>query len=382
MTEVSMTPIFHSKSTSGEQSEHLTELWKKIENHEFRNEKAKIKVDQLFAQYEKKLAPFDKRFGNTRCVWVKHLISFLDSKELKNATRSKLMQVIEYELSELLESQYYCDMNDVNALCDEYDAYHDKMFKKEKQQALNSACSHFKNMMKDMFGDDVELPHQDIQDAIKSGNPFEIDALINQIKDSYFDKNVNIFSGQEKESEEWDDFEFDYFHGEEDDSFNVKEMFRGTQLNKMYKRIANVIHPDKETEPLKKEEKHLLMQELAVAKKDNDVMTLVRMYSKYVPDADLLLDDATLLRMGHLLAMRIRELNAEHRDLFSRQGFKSMVWKRFSATSKKKTDAKLQEHISNAENSIMLLNKRIDKINCIKQLNKYLKSLPLRPSYY
>lgn len=380
MTEISV-PVFHSKSGSDKQADYLSELWGKIEKYEFRNEKAELKVDQLFAEYEKELAPYDKRFGNARCAWVKHLISFLASKDLKIVTHKRLMQVIEHELNELHKFHYLFDMTEIEALCEEYDAYHDKVFKKEKQQALDSACGEFENIMKDMFGDDIELPHQEIRDTLKSGNPFEIESLIEQIKNTYFEHNGEDFSEWAQEDDEWSDFEFNYFHGEDDDALNVKEMFRGTQLKKMYKRIANVIHPDKETDPLKKEEKHRLMQELAVAKRDNDVMTLVRMFTKYVPDTDFLLDDMTLLRMEHLLEMRIRELNRVHRDFFNRQGFKSMVWKQFSSTSKKKIKAKMQNHISTTESLIALLEKRIEKVNSIKHLNAYLKKLSFSPSY-
>ena len=369
------TPVFYSNNSSDKQTNYLSELWNKIEKHELRNKKAAIKVDLLFAEYDKVLAPYDKIFGKARCAWLKHLISFLASKELKNDTRKRLMETIEYELNELNECVLFCDIKDIEVIYEEYEAYHDKMFKKEKQQALDSACGEFENIMKEMFGEDINLPHKEIRETLKTGNPFEIELLIDSIRDSYFGHNDESFSEYKQQDDEWDDFEFNYFHGEEEDAFNVKEMFRGTQLNKMYKRIASVIHPDKEIDPLKKEEKHRLMQELAVAKRDNDVMTLVRMFTQYVPDVDFKFDDTTLLQMEHLLEMRIRELNYAHRDLFNNQGFKSIIWKQFSATSKKKIQAKMQEHVVIAENAILLLNKRIEKINSIKRLNKYLKRL-------
>ncbi|MCU8168256.1 hypothetical protein M2H12_21445 [Vibrio vulnificus] len=380
MTEITI-PVFSSKGDSYTQANYLSELWQKIEKIEHRNEKAELKVDRLFSEYDKVLAPYDRKLGSARCAWVRHLMSFLLSKELKRDTRERLMQVIEHELSDFHELPFFYDMNEIRTLCEEYDAYHDRMFRKEKQQALDTACSEFESAMKDMFGEDIELPHKEIRETLASGNWFDLASLMESIRSSFFEQNAEAFSEWEEAEEEWHDFEFDYFDSEEDDAANIKEMFRGTQLNKMYKRIANVIHPDKEPDPLKKEEKYRLMQTLAVAKRDNDVMTLVRMFTKHVPDADCLLDENTLLRMEHLLEMKIRDLNRAHRDIFNRQGFKSMVWKQFSATSKKKTQAKMQEHIAVAESSIASLQKQIGKVNSIKQLNRYLKSLSLRPSY-
>ncbi|MCW8349092.1 hypothetical protein MD535_24175 [Vibrio sp. ZSDZ65] len=380
MTEITV-PTFSSNSGSDIQANYVSELWKKIEKNELRNEKAERKVDLLFSEYNNVLAPYDKKLGNARCAWVKHLLSFLTAKELKKDTQNRLMQVIEHELSDFYQLPFFYDMDEVHSLSTEYDAYHDKVFRKEKQKALDAACSEFENAMKDMFGEDIDLPHTKIRETLASGNRFDLESLMDSISASFFEHHAEATSEWEQSEDEWHDFEFDYFDSEEDDALNIKEMFRGTQLNKMYKRIASVIHPDKETDPLKKEEKHRLMQTLAAAKRDNDVMTLVRMFTKYVPDAECFLDETTLLRMEHLLEMRIRELNRLHRDIFNNQGFKSIVWKEFSATSKKKTQAKMQEHITMVENSITTLQKRIRKLDSLKQLNKYLKSLSLRSSY-
>ncbi|MFA1571710.1 hypothetical protein A152_0022135 [Vibrio tasmaniensis 1F-187] len=368
-------PIFHSNNVPHSQADDLSELWRKIEKNERRNQKAELKVDQLFSEYENKLAPYDKKLGHLRCVWVKHLMSFLTLKKLKTNIRNRLMQAIEQELMDLLDRPFPHNEDEVEALCEEYEAYHDKVFKKEKQQALNAACREFESGMKEMFGADIDLPHKEIREILASGDPFAIEALINTLGASFVEHNNDTFSPRDQAEDEWDDFEFDYFESEEDEALNIKEMFRGTQLNKMYKRIASVIHPDKEPDPLKKEEKHRLMQTLAVAKRENDVMTLVRMLTEYVPDSEHLLDETTLVRMEHLLEMKLLDLNRAHRDIFSQQGVKSQVWRQFSAPSKKKTQAKMEKYIEVIDDSIASLEKRIRKVNSINQLKKYLRSL-------
>ncbi|MCC4795083.1 hypothetical protein [Vibrio lentus] len=364
-------PIFHSNNVPHSQADDLSELWRKIEKNERRNQKAELKVDQLFSEYENKLAPYDKKLGHLRCVWVKHLMSFLTSKELKTSMRNRLMQTIEQELSDLLERLFPHNGDEVEALCEEYEAYHDKVFKKEKQQALDSAYREFEIGMKEMFGADIDLPHKEIREILASGDPFAIEALINTLGASFVEHNNGTFSPRDQAEDEWDD----YFESEEDEALNIKEMFRGTQLNKMYKRIASVIHPDKEPDPLKKEEKHRLMQTLAVAKRENDVMTLVRMLTEYVPDSEHLLDETTLVRIEHLLEIKLLDLNRVHRDIFSQQGVKSQVWRKFSAPSKKKTQAKMEKHLEMIDGSIEALEKRIKKINSFNQLNKYLRTL-------
>ncbi|MEZ8259488.1 hypothetical protein AB6C49_19170, partial [Vibrio cyclitrophicus] len=368
-------PIFHSNNVPHSQSDYLSELWRKIEKNERRNQKAEIKVNQLFSEYKDKLTPYDKKLDHLHCAWVKHLMSFLTSKKLKTNIRNRLMQAIEQELIDLLDRPFINDRDKVEALCEEYETYHNKVFQKEKQQALNAACREFENGMKEMFGADIDLPHKKIREILASGDPFAIEAFISALWASFVKHNNDSFSPRAQNEDDWDDFEFDYFESEDDDALNIKEMFRGTQLNKMYKRIASVIHPDKESDPLKKEEKHRLMQKLAVAKRENDVMTLVRMLTEYVPDSEHLLDETTLVRMEHLLEMKLLDLNRAHRDIFSQQGVKSQVWRQFSAPSKKKTQAKMEKYLEMIDDSIVSLEKRIRKVNSINQLKKYLGSL-------
>ncbi|MEZ9437483.1 hypothetical protein [Vibrio atlanticus] len=367
--------MFHSNNVPHSQSDYLSELWRKIEKNERRNQKAELKVNQLFSEYKDKLTPYDKKLDHLHCAWVKHLMSFLTSKKLKTNIRNRLMQAIEQELIELLDRPFINDRDKVEALCEEYETYHNKVFQKEKQQALNAACREFENGMKEMFGADIDLPHKKIREILASGDPFAIEAFISTLWASFVKHNTDSFSPRAQNEDDWDDFEFDYFESEDDDALNIKEMFRGTQLNKMYKRIASVIHPDKESDPLKKEEKHRLMQKLAVAKRENDVMTLVRMLTEYVPDSEHLLDETTLVRMEHLLEMKLLDLNRAHRDIFSQQGVKSQVWRQFSAPSKKKTQAKMEKYIEVIDDSIVSLEKRIRKVNSINQLKKYLGSL-------
>ncbi|MFA0662028.1 hypothetical protein AB4619_23245 [Vibrio splendidus] len=368
-------PIFHSNNVPHSQSDYLSELWRKIEKNERRNQKAELKVNQLFSEYKDKLTPYDKKLDHLHCAWVKHLMSFLTSKKLKTNIRNRLMQAIEQELIDLLDRPFINDRDKVEALCEEYETYHNKVFQKEKQQALNAACREFENGMKEMFGADIDLPHKKIREILASGDPFAIEAFISALWASFVKHNNDSFSPRAENEDDWDDFEFDYFESEDDDALNIKEMFRGTQLNKMYKRIASVIHPDKESDPLKKEDKHRLMQKLAVAKRENDVMTLVRMLTEYVPDSEHLLDETTLVRMEHLLEMKLLDLNRAHRDIFSQQGVKSQVWRQFSAPSKKKTQAKMEKYLEMIDDSIVSLEKRIRKVNSINQLKKYLGSL-------
>lgn len=104
------------------------------------------------------------------------------------------------------------------------------------------------------------------------------------------------------------------------------------------------------------------------------MITLIRLFSTYVPDAHYLLDENTQHQITHLFEMKIRALNRHHRDLFHHQGIKSQVWQQFSASSQKKTQQKIQAHITEIEHITASLTRRIEKMTTLKQLNHYLKT--------
>jgi hypothetical protein len=143
----------------------------------------------------------------------------------------------------------------------------------------------------------------------------------------------------------------------------------------MYKKIANVIHPDKELDPSKIEEKKVLMQQLTEAKNNSDVFTLIKMYQTHVPDGEYFLDDDALKHIEHLFQMNIYKLNQEHRDIFNSQGMKSNVWKVFSTTSKKRTLDKLNSASEMVKKETRALEQQISNVDTLPKIKKRLKTV-------
>lgn len=60
------------------------------------------------------------------------------------------------------------------------------------------------------------------------------------------------------------------------------EAARKRTLSVIYKQLAKVLHPDLETDPVKREQKHHLMQELTTAYKQGDLHTLLRLELSWI----------------------------------------------------------------------------------------------------
>ena len=77
-------------------------------------------------------------------------------------------------------------------------------------------------------GNDLELPDDEIKEAIVSGDMSKLESLLKKVQDDLLKKH-------HEKKEAWDDHEFNYYEREEDETSKVKEVFKASQLNKMYK---------------------------------------------------------------------------------------------------------------------------------------------------
>lgn len=360
---------------SEKQRNSFRERWDKVAQYERRNEKAVVKVNALYQEYEQKVMPHDRKMGDTRCHWLRHLMSFLDSKELKRKDRTLLFEYIDEQLSQMQGFPFFYDPDMLRSLTERLDQYGEALFHKERKQALEQICREFGLMMKAAFGEDVEIPHSQLREALNSGNQDAMEQLFEQLREEYAASQAGRDDGHGEKEPEWRDFEFNYSPDENASTSIIREIFRGGQLSKIYRQIARVVHPDREQDPLKKEEKHELMQKLVKARNDGDVVTLVTMYGELVPDGDILLDSDALRHVDHLLSMRLRILNDTHREIFNAQGLKTCVWKQFSASSKKQTREKMALYIRDVHNGIKQVEKDIQHFNTPRKVVTFIHSV-------
>jgi hypothetical protein len=343
-------------------------LWNKVEKCEQRNAKAKIKVDKLYADYESTLLPYEKGYGESHCALVAHLLSFASSSDLKKRDRLPLLECLSDHLAKMDAASYLYDSSVVEKLRQNTDKYYEKYFSKERKQGIDSEYDQVKEMLRMALGEEIDLPDDAIKEAIISGDFSKVSSLLEEAKKSHMEN-------RSQQEDDWGDFEFDYQQREEDQSPKVKEIFKGSQLNKMYRKIANIIHPDKEQDEDKKAEKHNQMQLLLEAKRGSDVFTLIKMYQEYVPNGKYFLDDDAMEHVEHLLQMKVQELNQAHRDIFNDQGHKSHIWKTYSSTSRKRLFQKMESHVFEIKHQIFAMNDEVSQLDTVKKIRKKLLNI-------
>lgn len=132
--------IIVGAGVSGKQENSFWERWKKVAQYERRNEKATVKVNTLYQEYEQQVMPHDRKMGETRCRWLRHLMSFLDSKELKRKDRQLLFEYVDEQLSQMQDFPFFYDPQMLRSLTEYLDHHGETLFRKERKQVLDQIC--------------------------------------------------------------------------------------------------------------------------------------------------------------------------------------------------------------------------------------------------
>ncbi|WP_404424873.1 hypothetical protein [Nibricoccus sp. IMCC34717] len=104
----------------------------------------------------------------------------------------------------------------------------------------------------------------------------------------------------------------------EEEAERAREELRSRHISTLYKRLARIFHPDLEPDPVRKAEKHVLMQRLTEANANGDVHTLLSLEIEYIhgaSDALAELDEEKLSLFCETLEGQKEELQEERHSL-------------------------------------------------------------------
>ncbi|MCT7941729.1 hypothetical protein [Shewanella holmiensis] len=152
----------------------------------------------------------------------------------------------------------------------------------------------------------------------------------------------------------------------------LKDLFDASLLRKCYKKLANILHPDKEPNAALKLHKSELMAMLVQAKKEKDAFTIISLYQEHVPDNDLNLDEDVSNELLALIDEKLRRLDDEYHHLKYEPNIENMVWRKLGGRSKKIMDEKKQTHLSELQQACDEIALMIKQCKNMKQLNKQL----------
>jgi len=355
---------------------NLEILWKKIEKHEKRNATLETKIKTLFDQFTIDVLPHEQRQCQQIATRIRHLIKFINKKSLSEQQQLELLNWIEHDIG-AIEQHPFSDGLDIMSI---RKSYNDALISSTKNHPPNEA---------DVDLDQMRMMIDELFDGLLHLNDDELIALaqdpslmaqhIENLQQELAQEEIEeeMFNEQAFTDEEAENFS-DYFN---DDFFTqpnksndngLEKLFKSSQLNKMYKRLAFLLHPDKAKEPDQKIKNTALMHQLSDARKHKDAFTILKLYQQYVPEAEFTFDDETILAIDRLLQQKVQDLNAQHREIKQNDELPTLVWRRFSARSKKLTALNFLHHVDALEDEYLNADNLLTSIKTVRALGKVL----------
>ncbi|WP_351000752.1 J domain-containing protein [Shewanella sp. TB7-MNA-CIBAN-0143] len=339
-----MTIIDNSElNTSNKQWQKLDKLWQDVEKKQARNQRYRAKLDGFYEEFKPLIEPKEHVVCAATGKWVQHLLTFVPRKTIKGNQRVELYGWIEEELT-ILEANPFNPISTTDLREFFTSLLIDFQSTMPKQTVSDEELETLREDLFGMFGEWLPLSNEELIDMIH--HPERFQAYIN---DMLSQSNNAEAQDEHQDDVEWDEPGWDMgddFSFENDDSELPMStaLFEDKAMSKLYRQLANQLHPDKEQDPAQKALKKDLMQLLSQAKKDKDALALLMMAQEHLPEYKLIADEDMIKRVEAALYSKIALLNQDHQFMQHGNDIKSEIWRRFGGGGKASRAKTLQQY--------------------------------------
>lgn len=113
-------------------------------------------------------------------------------------------------------------------------------------------------------------------------------------------------------------------------------------LRRLFRRTAQALHPDRETDPEQRAYKHARMQDLLQARKDGDVLAMLGLYAEASGDQELALAETEMKQACELMEQKLDRLQHERFEITSQSPLHAFAHDEFYRISHKKREQKIR----------------------------------------
>lgn len=291
-------------------------------------QKLQLELDNLSTFYRERILPAERELITPLATLAEKLVVFYGRKSLGRRQRDELGEWI----MEIVGRVRYLDADTADTLCRRVD-----------------------QQLADMMGiteEELDARRQEYREAQAA-------------EEEYCDEE-NVVAGPETEPTP-DEFLQDDMFGfddlqEEDAGDDVRDTDTGVRLmnsewvRSLFRRTAQVLHPDREPDPLRRRDKEQAMQVLLEARQRDDILTMLQLFSEHCGEDNLSLAEAEMEAACQLMEQRIEALQMEAFSLRHQHPLGQEIVELFLSASKKERENLLGDITGNfANESEMLL---------------------------
>ena len=320
--------------------------WSQIEKRQKRNEQKVIEINKCYEVFEQVALPVEHDCLAANEQLFHCLVEFFNRKTLAQYLRDELHDWLEslltsFEANPFYEQQRLFELQKrMGKAVGEFIEL--KREKEGREEITQEEIDATREVLKEGFELDIPISDEDIERIIRNpGNIHEIMDSFVELGDAFDDE------------EELDENSFNWFDDEQNDDDesqsnperqHLKRLFDSSELNKIYKQLANKLHPDKETDPKLKAYKSEQMGLLSKAKKSKDAFTIIQMFQTHLPEKASQFDPNLSESLCQLLDEKIQQLDDEYKDIEYNIGNAGLIWFRFNGKNEQQTYRNIKDH--------------------------------------
>lgn len=332
----------HSGSSS---QELFNQAWEKVTNQQKKNERLREKIKTFAEQVTKTIEQQEKAHATTLHQCCEQLLAFYGRKSLAAWHREVLMEWILDYIDTITRNPFAGDI-DLAALFQAIDATMEKMHP-EAFDPFQDDAMHSEEHFFDEMADEDDL-----------ASMFE--ELFSDFED---DPRSDEFFRQQKSFEQQI----------KDDEQALNKLMKGGAINKLFRRVARVLHPDREQDEAARLEKNRLMSELTEARNNNDITTLFAFYAEYVGQSPLEELGGDLTDATELLNRQYAQLRSQHADIVHEDPKAGVLYQRFHKATKQASQHEINVHLEKLEQDINILKLFRQEVTSLNKLKPYLQ---------
>ncbi|MBL4821926.1 MAG: hypothetical protein JKX90_00175 [Colwellia sp.] len=376
-----LTHLKDKKSATSKSNDPLAIKWLEIEKKQKRNANFKRKITDLYQVFKDDILHEEHKLVELLGQETRHLMTFLSRKSFTQWQKEELTNWIESNL-DTLSTHPFGNAELAGDLRKEYNEFLVASTEKidENIDFDEELLAEMRELCEEMFLGEISFSDEELASFIRNPEMFQqaFQEFL-EIKRDKEHEDEGFFGDDSADGYSTEDPYEEYSREEvqqQKQQNKLKYLFNSSNLNKLYKILANRLHPDKERNEHLKAEKSALMAQLVKAKKNKDAYTIISMFHQFMPESELTLfdgsDEELTQALIKLLNEKLRELDQENKDQKYNNGLPSMIWQKLSGRSKKATQENIDTHLADLEDSHTRLNYYIHEVKTVKLLKEIL----------
>jgi len=142
----------------------------------------------------------------------------------------------------------------------------------------------------------------------------------------------------------------------------IKTSQKSLSVNRLFRQLAKVLHPDREQNDAMKAEKHLLMSQCLDARQRKDIDKLLQLYCEHVGDLPEDLSDSSHQELISDLELQLKLLQLELRQKRYGDALQVQIVERYSDSTNQRIEANVAQHAKQLDREIKQNEEMIEQL--------------------